>query len=112
MGKTRADSEANQTAERLTEAVQESYKVIAEEAIGLQERNVRFFQNVFASWNETVLGQAEDNRAMTRGLVEQAQKRREAFRELVHASVDVYMDVLDSMFPYSQDESEAAKRGR
>ena len=108
MGRRETDN-ANRAAEQLDEANQKSYQAIADTAVGLQERNIEFFQGVLESWNETLREQAETNRTMTETLVGYAYRQQEALRILAHDSVDLYMDGLDAMLSYFQEGMEPAK---
>ena len=109
MGRGRKEN-ADQATEQMTEVVRESYQTIAEGAIGLQERNVQFSQSFFETWNETLRGQAEANRDMAQALAEQIQRQQEASRIIVQESVGAYMDFLNSMFSFTQEGLESAKR--
>ena len=109
MGRGREEN-LDQATEQMTEVVRESYQTIAEGAVGLQERNVRFSQSFFETWNETLRGQAEANRDMAQALAEQIQRQQEASRIIVQESVGAYMDFLNSMFSFSQKGLESAKR--
>jgi hypothetical protein len=106
------DREENldQATEQMTEVVQKSYQTIAEGAVALQERNVRFSKSFFETWNETLRGQAEANRDMAQALAEQIQRQQEASRIIVQELVGAYMDFLNSMFSFSQKGLESAKR--
>ncbi len=100
MGRDREEN-LDQATEQMTEVVRESYQTIAEGAVGLQERNVRFSQSFFETWNETLRGQAKANRDMAQALAEQIQRQQEASRIIVQESVGAYMDFLTpcSLFP-------------
>jgi hypothetical protein len=106
------DREENldQATEQMTEVVQKSYQTIAEGAVALQERNVRFSKSFFETWNETLRGQAEANRDMAQALAEQIQRQQEASRIIVQELVGAYMDFLNSMFSFSREGFESAKR--
>jgi hypothetical protein len=106
------DREENldQATEQMTEVVQKSYQTIAEGAVALQERNVRFSKSFFETWNETLRGQAEANRDMAQALAEQIQRQQEASRIIVQELVGAYMDFLNSMFSFSQKGLESGKR--
>ena len=109
MGRDREEN-LDQATEQMTEVVQKSYQTIAEGAVALQERNVRFSKSFFETWNETLRGQAEANRDMAQALAEQIQRQQEASRIIVQELVGAYMDFLNSMFSFSQKGLESAKR--
>ena len=48
---------------------------------------------------------------MTQQLADQQQRAQEAGRTLTQASVDTYMEFVNSMFSYWQQSVEAAQRG-
>jgi hypothetical protein len=94
------EENVDQATEQMTEVVRESYQTIAEGAVALQERNVRFSQSFFETCNETLRRQAESNRDMAQALAEQIQRQQEASRIIVQESVGAYMDFLNSMFSF------------
>ncbi len=91
---------ANRAAERLAATTRDSFGTILDHAVGVQERNVRFAQGLVDDSIEELRSQAESNRAMTREIVERAEKQREAFQALLEESVDAYMDLLYTPFAY------------
>jgi hypothetical protein len=101
---------ANKAAERLAETTRDSYQAVLDHAVGLQERNVRFAQDLVDSSIKELRYQAESNRAMTQELVERAEKQRDAFQTLVEESVDTYMDLVYAPFSYYKEGLEAAKK--
>jgi hypothetical protein len=98
MGRSRTES-ANRVTEQMTEAVRESYRAIADSAVEMQERNIRFSRSFFGTCNEVLREQAEANRAVTRSLAEQTQRQQEALRTLARGLVSAYLDFLYSTFP-------------
>jgi hypothetical protein len=90
----------NRTAERLAKTSADSYKMIIDQMVGRQERNVRFAQEMFGGTVREIRHQAESNRALTRELVERAEMQRDAFRTLVGESVDAYTDLLYAPLAY------------
>src|SRR3712207_5040375 len=91
---------ANKAAERLAETTRDSFGVILDHAVGLQERNVRFAQGLVDASIKEARSQAETNQAMTQELVERAEKQREALQTLVEESVDAYVDLAYAPFAY------------
>jgi hypothetical protein len=89
---------ANKAAERLAQTTRDSYQLVLEHNVGLQERNVRFAQGVVDGSIREMRQQAEANRALVAELVERAEKQRDAFQTLVGVSVDAYMDLLFAPF--------------
>ena len=101
---------ANKDAERLAGATRDSFQAVVDHAVGLQEHNVRFAQDLVDSSIKELRHQAESNRAMTQELVERAEKQRDAFQTLVEKSVDTYMDLVYAPFSYYKEGLEAAKK--
>lgn len=91
---------ANKAAERLAATTRDSYKTVLDHTVALQERNVRFAQNLVDSTASEVRQQAESNRAMVQELVERAERQRGAFQTVVEESVDAYMDFVFAPFSY------------
>ncbi len=101
---------ANKAAERLAETTRDSFGVILDHAVGLQERNVRFAQGLVDASIKEVRSQAEANQALTQEMVERAEGQRDAFRTLVEESVDTYVDLAYAPFSYYKEGLEAANR--
>lgn len=94
---------ANEAAEQLVEATWDTYKTLVDHTLGLQQRNARFVREMVDDSIEELRRQAESNQSMTRELLELAENQREAFREVVEASVlNAYTDFLFTPFtPFS-----------
>jgi len=101
---------ANKAAERLAGTTRDSFQTVLDHTVGLQERNVRFAQDLVDSSIKELRYQAESNRAMTQELVERAEKQRDAFQTLVEESVDAYMDLAYAPYSYYKEGLEAAKK--
>jgi hypothetical protein len=99
---------ANRAAERLAVTTRDSFGAILDHAVGVQERNVRFAQGLVDDSIEELRSQVESNRAMSREIVEKAEKQHEAFRALLEESVDAYMDLAYVPFSYYKEGLEAA----
>ena len=101
---------ANKAAERLAETTRDSFQTVLDHAVGIQERNVRFAQDLVDSSIKELRYQVESNRAVTQELVERAEKQRDAFQTLFEESVDTYMDLVYAPFSYYKEGLEAAKK--
>ena len=101
---------ANKTAEKLADATRDSYQTVVDHVVGLQERNVRFAQGVVDGSIKELRYQAESNRAMTRELVERAEKQRDAYQTLIEQSLDAYMDLAYAPLSYYKEGLQAAKK--
>jgi hypothetical protein len=101
---------ANKAAERLAETTRDSFGVILDHAVGLQERNVRFAQGLVDASIKELRSQAESNQAITQQIVERAEKQREDFQTLFEESVDAYVDLAYAPFSYYKEGLEAARK--
>ena len=102
---------ANKAAERLAETTRDSFGVVLDHAVGLQERNVRFAQGLVDASIKELRSQAENNRALAEDLIEQQRKQQEASQALTQESVNAYTDFLNSMFSYYRGSLDEAQRG-
>lgn len=100
----------NRAAEQVAQSTRESYQSMVEHSVGLQERNIRFLQDMIDGSVKEMRHQAESNRVMTQQLIERAEKQREAFQTLLEESLDAYMDLLYSPLTYYKQGLEAAKK--
>ena len=101
----------NEAAEKFTDALVQSYKVVAERGVSAQEQTTQLTE-VFV--NQTISNlhtQAEENRQATQRLAEQQQRQAEAAQTLTQESVDAYMYFMDSMFSYWQGVTHTVERG-
>jgi hypothetical protein len=103
-------NKANEAAQRLAEGTRDSYQAVLDHTIGMQERNVRFAQEMVDGAIKELRYQAESNRAFTQELVERAERQREAFQALVEESVDAYMDLLYAPYTYYKEGLEATAK--
>lgn len=101
---------ANKTAEKLADATRDSYQIVVDHVVGLQERNVRFAQGVVDGSIKELRYQAESNRAMTQELVERAEKQRDAYQALIEQSLDAYMDLAYAPLSYYKESLQATRK--
>lgn len=101
-------NKANKAAERLAKSTQDSYKVVLDHTVGLQERNVRFAQSVADDYIKELRQQAEANSAVTQELVERAEGQRNAFQAVAEESLDAYMDFLYAPLSYYKEGLQVA----
>ena len=100
----------NKAAEQVARTTRDSYQSMVDHGVGLQERNVRFIQDMVDGSIKELRHQAEINRAMSQQFVERAEKQREAFQTLLEESLDAYMDLLYSPLTCYKQGLEAAKK--
>ena len=101
---------ANKAAERLAETTRDSFGTVVDHAVGLQERNVRFAQELVDDSIKELRYQAESNRALTQELVERVERQRDAFQTLLEESVDAYVDLAYAPLSYYKEGLEVAKK--
>jgi hypothetical protein len=65
-----------QASEQLTDSAQQSFRMLADRTVALQEGNLRLTQNFFQNWIEQVNNQAQGTREATQNLQEQGQLQR------------------------------------
>jgi hypothetical protein len=87
------------------DATQASYLAAIENTFALQERTLQFARTLIEAPEETLLSQAEDNRATLQTLTEESRRQREAMENLVRESVKVYESFLRSPFSHHQSQS-------
>jgi hypothetical protein len=102
---------ANRAVEQLAKTTGDSYKTVIDHTVALQERNVRFAQGLVDGTIKELCQQAESNRAMTRELVDRAERQRDAFQTLLEESVDAYMDLFNAPFAYYQQGLKLVEAG-
>jgi hypothetical protein len=100
----------NKAAERVAQTTRDSYQNMMEHGAGLQERNVRFMQEIVEGSINELRQQAESNRAMSRQLIERAERQRDAVQTLMEESLDAYMDLLYSPLTYYKQSLEATRK--
>ncbi len=101
----------NEAAEQFTEALVESYKVVAERSASAQEQNAQLTETFFNRVIDNLRAQAEENRQTTERLAEQQERQVDAAQTLTRESVEAYMDFLNSAFSFWQRGVQTAERG-
>jgi hypothetical protein len=101
----------NEAAEQFTDALVQSYKVVADSGVSAQERGRQVTEVFFNQTINNLRAQAEQNRQATEQLADQQQRQADAAQTLTRESVDAYMDFMDSMFSWWQGGVQAAERG-
>jgi len=82
----------------------DSYERVLDHAAAMQERNVRFAQEMVEGSINELREQAESNRAMALELAEIADKQRDAFQKIVEESLDAYLDLAFAPLSYSKED--------
>ena len=100
----------NEAAEQFSGALVESFRVLSARGEAAQEHGAQLTQEFFNRVIANLRAQTEDTQEMTQQLADQQQRAQEAGRTLTRASVDGYMDFVNSMFSYYQGTVEQAGR--
>ena len=101
----------NQAADQFTDALVNSYKVVADSGVSAQERGTQLTEVFFNQTINNLHTQAEENRQATEQLADQQQRQAEAAQTLTRESVEAYMDFMDSMFSWWQGGVQTVERG-
>src|ERR687889_688207 len=92
-----------QASEQLTDSAQQSFRMLADRTVALQESNLKLTQNFFQNWIEQVNNQAQGTREATQNLAEQGQRQREAFETLNQEATNAYSEFLNSALSFYQE---------
>jgi hypothetical protein len=101
----------NEAADQFTDALVQSYKVVAERGASAQEQGAQVTEVFFNQTINNLRAQAEENRQASDQLAEQQQRQADAAQTLTKESVDAYMYFMDSMFSWWQGSVQTAERG-
>jgi len=101
----------NEAAEQFTDALVESYKVVAERGAAAQEQGAQLTENFFNRVIDNLRTQVEENRQATQRLADQQQRQADAAQTLTRESVEAYMGFLNSAFSFWQGGVQTAERG-
>jgi predicted RNA polymerase sigma factor len=101
----------NEAAEKFTDALVQSYKVVTDRGASPQEQNAQLTEVFVNQTINSLRTQAEQNRQATQRLAEQQQRQADAANTLTRESVDAYMHFMDSMFSWWQGGVQTAERG-
>ena len=97
------DQNIRQASERLTDSASQSFRMLADRTLALQESNLRLTQNFFENWMEQLQTQTQGNRQATQNLKEQGQRQREAFETLSREATNAYSEFLNASLSFYQE---------
>jgi vacuolar-type H+-ATPase subunit E/Vma4 len=86
--------------ENFARTSRDSYERVLDHAVAMQERNVRFAQEMVEGSITELREQAESSRPMA---LERADKQRHAFQKIVEGSLDAYMDLAFAPLSYYKE---------
>jgi len=101
----------NEAADQFTDALVQSYKVVAERGASAQEQGAQVTEVFFNETINNLRAHAEENRQASGQLADQQQRRQEAGQQIAQESVGAYMAFVDSMFSYWQGGIQTAEQG-
>ena len=101
----------NKAADQFTDALVQSYKMVAERGVSAQEGSTQVTEVFFNQTINNLRAQAEENRQAAEQLADQQQRQAEATQTLAQESVGAYMEFMDSMFSYWQGGIQTAEQG-
>jgi hypothetical protein len=99
----------NEAAEQFTDALVQSFKIVADRGASAQDRGAQLTEVFFNQTINNLRTRAEENRQATQRLADQQQRQADAAQTLTRESVDIYMNFMDSMFSYWQDAAQTAE---
>jgi uncharacterized protein YukE len=100
----------NEAAEKFVDTLKESYRVVAEQAISMQELNAGLRQNFLNEVMNNLRTQSEANRHMTQRLGEHNQRALRATQTLAQETAALSTDWLNSAVSYSQRGLDRAEK--
>src|SRR4051812_26516073 len=89
--------------EQLTNSAQQSFQMLADRTVALQESNLKLTQNFFENWIEQVNNRAQFTRDAAQNLQEQGQRQREAVETLSQEATNAYSEYLNSALSFYQE---------
>jgi hypothetical protein len=101
----------NEAADQFTDALVQSYQVVAERGVSAQEGSVQVTEVFFNQAINNLRAQAEENRQASDQLADQQQRQADAAQTLTRESVDACMEFLNSAFLFWQRGVQTAERG-
>src|SRR4028119_1426610 len=82
--------------EQLTDATRQSFQMLADRTVSLQESNLQLTQNFFQNWIEQVQSQTEGNRQAAQTVQEQGERQQQALQTLTQESTHAPSEVWKS----------------
>ncbi len=86
----------------VVDTIRETNQMVADSLVTIQDRNLKFAQNIFLSWMELFTGQTESIQHMQEQWGQQVRTQRDAFQKLASTSTQIYRDLLLAPFSFSR----------
>ncbi len=93
----------SQSTEEPTGPVRQSFQMLADRTVALQESNLRLTQSFVQNFMEQLQNQMQGNRDAAQKLQEQGQKQRDAFETISQGATNAYSDFLNSALSFYQE---------
>src|SRR3712207_4022355 len=100
----------NRAAQQFTDALLAAYRTTSDHTVVAQELGAQQIEYFFDAVINNLRTQAEGTSQLTQQLASQQQLAREATRDLTQVSTANYMDLLDSVFAFSQGGTSRTRR--
>jgi hypothetical protein len=84
------------------DTIRETSQMVADSLVTIQDRNLKFAQNIFLSWMELFTGQTESIQHLQQQWEQQVRTQRDAFQKLTSTSTQIYRDFLLAPFAFSR----------
>jgi hypothetical protein len=104
----RREDAVDEAAARFADTLAESYRIVYEQAAEAQERQGRLARDFSERVLDHLKEQTESGRAASEQLADQARRQQEAGRAFAQASVNAYMDFLDTAFSQYREGTQRA----
>ncbi len=101
----------NEAAEQFADALVQSYKVVSEQGVTTQERNVQLSEEFFNKVVSNLRTQADSNLQLSEQIADQQQRQVQAAQALTQETVDAYMDFASSVFGFWHKGTQFAQMG-
>jgi len=108
--------QVNQASWNVIDSFRETGQTFADSLVAIQDRNLKFAQNVFLSWMDLLSQQTESMQHLQQEWGEQVRTQQDTLQKLASSSMQIYMDFLLTPFSFSRrvvDVTEdAVEKGR
>lgn len=98
----------NRAAEEWTDSVRQSFQVLADRTVALQESNLKLAQGYFQGFLEQLQSQTRGNEEVTRTLRQQGERQQQSLQTLARESANAYSDFLNSALSFYQQTLQMA----
>ena len=96
------DTRINEASWDRVDSLHDTNQAVTDHFVAVQDRNLKFTQNLFLIGIEAMENQAKNERHLMDQWVQQLPKQQEAFHRLMNATLDVYLNFLRVPFSYYQ----------